>query len=659
MAPSRYVLFAALGLSAPALADEPTVPSTEDDDAYVVTVTADPQSVQGAPGSVTVIDGDTLRATPAADLTDVLRQAPGVTLTAGSQGRRGISLRGMDPSYTLILVDGRRVNSSDAVFRHNDFDIGMLPLDAIERIEIVRGAMSSLYGSDALGGVIHIITRPVDDTWSAGATLQLQSPTRGSGGQEARLSGMVSGPLIKDRLALRVYGNAGLRSVWHGASDPKEVLRDDEGEPVVRDDGSAVHAGDLATLEGRSDHGLRSTLTWTPDDRQTVRADYRYGYQHRRGEYYISGWGEADAAVRRHDASLSHEGDWDWGRTEARVYWEGLDTGVDGTHQDNIVGEVRASTTLGGHALKAGADVRATRLVSEEQFDSGSASVHQEGAYAQGLFTVHRTLNLLVGGRLDHHPAFGLWGTPRAYAVWRPSEVLVIKGGVGTGYKSPALRQTRLDARTTSCRGACLIVGNEHLGPEASSNSELSVQLDTERFGASVTVYNNDVRGLITTPRGEGVDPIGVDEATGLPMYVPVNVSRARLRGAELGLQGSPTDWLSARVGWDLLDARDLDNDVRLDYRPKQRVTGQLDLQPVGDLLSIFARGEHIGEQQSGEAVVAPYTLFDAGAQLSPSDAFSLRLGVLNLADTRTADSAGYAFQERGRSVYLSLSLRS
>src|SRR5690606_40544229 len=151
-----------------------------------VTATRTDRSVVDAPASISVISGEDLRAAPVADLTDALRELPGVSLTAGSQGRRAISLRGMDSSYTLILIDGRRVNSSEAVFRHNDFDIGMLPVEVIERIEVVRGAMSSLYGSDALGGVVNIITRKVGDRWTGGVSMQLQTPTSGTGGQEGR-----------------------------------------------------------------------------------------------------------------------------------------------------------------------------------------------------------------------------------------------------------------------------------------------------------------------------------------------------------------------------------------------------------------------------------------------------------------------------------------
>lgn len=96
---------------------------------------------------------------PVQNLKDVLKEVPGVQLTNEGDNRKGVSIRGLDSSYTLILVDGKRVNSRNAVFRHNDFDLNWIPVDSIERIEVVRGPMSSLYGSDALGGVVNIITK--------------------------------------------------------------------------------------------------------------------------------------------------------------------------------------------------------------------------------------------------------------------------------------------------------------------------------------------------------------------------------------------------------------------------------------------------------------------------------------------------------------------
>merc|ERR1712023_19927 len=113
-----------------------------------------------APASISVLDKEDLSERFYRDLTDAMTDIPGVIVTGGGD-REDISLRGMGSQYTLILVDGQRQSSRET--RPNSDGPGVEgawipPLSAIERIEVIRGPMSSLYGSDAIGGVINIIT---------------------------------------------------------------------------------------------------------------------------------------------------------------------------------------------------------------------------------------------------------------------------------------------------------------------------------------------------------------------------------------------------------------------------------------------------------------------------------------------------------------------
>jgi outer membrane receptor for ferrienterochelin and colicins len=118
--------------------------AAESGDTMVVTASATEQNLKDAPASISVITQEDLQRKPVQNLKDVLRDVPGVQLTSEGDNRKGVSIRGLDSSYTLILIDGKRVNSRNAVFRHNDFDLNWVPVDAIERIEVVRGPMSSL-----------------------------------------------------------------------------------------------------------------------------------------------------------------------------------------------------------------------------------------------------------------------------------------------------------------------------------------------------------------------------------------------------------------------------------------------------------------------------------------------------------------------------------
>ena len=130
----------------------------------------------------------------------------------GSTGKTGgldISIRGLPSEYTLILIDGRRQNVAGDVTpngfstAHTSF---LPPVSAIERIEIIRGPMSTLYGSDAMGGVVNIITRKVADTWGGSLSGQIGVPEAGDEGGQRRLNAYLSGPLVKDRLGIALRG---------------------------------------------------------------------------------------------------------------------------------------------------------------------------------------------------------------------------------------------------------------------------------------------------------------------------------------------------------------------------------------------------------------------------------------------------------------------
>ena len=135
-------------------------------DTMVVTASGFQQKIQDSPASISVIPRQQIEDKAYRDITDALKDVPGVVVTGGGSSS-DISIRGMSSKYTLILVDGKRVDTRGT--RPNSDNAGieqgwLPPLEAIERIEVVRGPMSSLYGSDAMGGVINVITRKTSTT---------------------------------------------------------------------------------------------------------------------------------------------------------------------------------------------------------------------------------------------------------------------------------------------------------------------------------------------------------------------------------------------------------------------------------------------------------------------------------------------------------------
>ncbi|WP_313177298.1 TonB-dependent receptor [Stenotrophomonas sp.] len=217
---SRHLLTSAVlaaftspAFTSPAFANGAAAGAPQTLDKVVVTAAGFEQKVVDAPASISVVSREELAKRPYTSLVDALRDVEGIDVgleATDKNGRATISMRGLPSEYTLVLIDGRRQSNVGQLYPNN-FGGGQFsylpPLDAIERIEVVRGPMSTLYGSDAMGGVINIITRRNQDSWhgslSQGFTVQ-QDDQFG----DARTTDVyLSGPLLKDRVSMAVRGS--------------------------------------------------------------------------------------------------------------------------------------------------------------------------------------------------------------------------------------------------------------------------------------------------------------------------------------------------------------------------------------------------------------------------------------------------------------------
>ncbi|MGE8249855.1 MAG: TonB-dependent receptor plug domain-containing protein, partial [Stenotrophomonas bentonitica] len=179
-------------------------------DTVVVTATGAQQWIKDAPASISVITREEIERKPVSSIGQLLSTVPGVTggyALSGAQSK--IRLRGLPEQYTLILIDGRRQGNSSGVNYRDDLgpqDLNWLSPDMIERIEVVRGPMSSLYGSDAMGGVINIITRKIANEWGGSVTYNYSKPDSPTRGDTTQMGALFSGPLTEN-LGLRVGAN--------------------------------------------------------------------------------------------------------------------------------------------------------------------------------------------------------------------------------------------------------------------------------------------------------------------------------------------------------------------------------------------------------------------------------------------------------------------
>lgn len=256
--------------AAPAAAEEGDAPGND----IVVTATGYEQKITDAPASITVVSEAELRQRPYMTLIDAVRDIEGVDVgeTSDKTGQRTISIRGMGSDYTLILIDGRRQNNHGDIYPNsfggNQFN-HIPPLDSIERIEVIRGPASTLYGADALGGVINIITKKVLDRWSGSATFGRSIQEDTDFGDDMTFDANVSGPIVPGIIGMKLRGSYYKR--YPSEPDFAPVV-DPAGVSHVR--GLGFGGGGKTVRNSNRSYGGSLTFTPSPDHSFLFDIDY-------------------------------------------------------------------------------------------------------------------------------------------------------------------------------------------------------------------------------------------------------------------------------------------------------------------------------------------------------------------------------------------------
>lgn len=609
----------------------------------VVTATSGERFVQDAPASVTVVTGEELRERPVHDLASAIEGTPGVQLTDIGLGRRGISIRGMQTDHSLVLVDGMRVSNSASAIAHSDFELGWVPAEAIERIEVVRGPMSSLYGSEALGGVVNIITRRATDEWRGSFSTNGLLTEHGLGGNSYNFSGYAGGPIVPGILGLNVWGTFKGRTELASPGDAR-----------------VSSMGDQRAFSGNA------TLTWTPDERQRIDLSYGAGFEER--------WQGIEAATRppaprafyrsedeiwRQRISLSHEGDWDWGTSRVRVYSALLDRENSRSDGSPPSGPHKFIDTVGdgqigfspfeNHKVTIGGEIRQERLKDPTVNGEGRAQQMHYAGFVQDEILLGDRWELVLGSRFDHHERFGWEVSPRAYLLHRFNDALTFKAGAGSGFKAPTLKQLSPDYSAIAGGGRFTIVGNPDLKPETNLSFEAGFEYRQGIWSARAMAFQNDLENLIQT-----ICVIGCGGAPGA-QWTYENVDKARIRGVELG-GGVELRWnMRLDANYTYLDPVNRTTGARLANRSRHAANATLAWSPLENLTTSL-RVNYVGSQNTTTARQPDYTLVSVYAAYDLNEHTTLQLGVENITDVRLADESGdYAYADEGRRFFLGL----
>ncbi|MBK58194.1 MAG: TonB-dependent receptor [Pseudomonas sp.] len=596
----------------------------------VITATQTSHSELSAPASVSVVTREELEQRPVYNLADAVKYLPGVHLNPSSTyGRQEIKLRGMDSDYTLLLVNGRRINSRDALSSNyaNDFDLSSIPMAAIERIEVIRGPMSSLYGADALGGVVNVILRQPTEESKAGIAYTYEHPTEGESGDSHKASGYVSGSLIENKLLGNLILETTDQAAWLS-------------EQTVNPNTDAAEQRQATSAYG--------SLSWLLDERQTVDLDITHRKDDREAE-----WNNFGAVVQniqemeRWSFGLGHTGNWDGFNTRVRYYYENVELMDDSQIMTNLRGmkgdieqknhtvDGQVTAFLGNHLLTLGSELRRTELAHNQNLGS-ETEVDQKAVYLQDEFSIG-DLDVTLGGRLDDHDSFGSEFSPRAYGVYNLTDNWVIKGGVGRSFKAPSIYQSDETYGVLACRGMCTLVGNPNLKPETATSYEIGTLYQNERVEAGIMLFNNDIDDMIIT------DTWRVGYRPAVMTYS--NVSKARVQGYELQGRYNLSDTIGLRANYTYSDAEDRDTDEQLRNSPQHVANIGFDWQAMPDL-GLNLDYQYTGSQLLYVSAAQPnvesgaFHQLNLGARYQATRELSLKAGMNNLTNEKRDDVA-------------------
>lgn len=608
----------------------------------VVTAALTEQNVDKAPASISVVTAEDIERSAALSVAEVLQQEAG--LYNYSTGQDKVIIRGMrdtSGSYTMILLNGKRMSSNSAMWRGNDFDWSAIPLNSIERIEVIRGPMSSLYGSEAMGGVINIITKKGQTGQVEGSVFaQYNVLDRGDGKNQMRYGANLRGGLT-DTLSFNLSADAYHRDAWYldNAAGQRE-----------------------AYFMEKDTQNVTGSLTWEVTPAQTLDLDLSYNHDER-PFLYDTPTTYAEMEMERWNIGLTHRGSWDWGKTEAYIGKEHSDIFDNDSEydtpkarhykQENLIGRAFANFDWLNNNTTTGVDYKEQKISDTAGYDSGGSEQQSYGVFIQNATDITDHLTLTLGGRYDDFDNYEGKATGKAYLAYEFAEGVVLKGGWGQAYKAPSPYHLNEDYSMVSCRGSCYVEGNPNLKAEESNNYELSFIYNRNRLNFGLTAYQNDVTNLIEVVTKENIDP-------NRPLHKRSwnNIAKAKMTGGELTLGYQFTDHFSVKTNTAYLDAKDTKKNVKLTERPEWTSNLMVNWEPVNNF-RIAADANYTGQQVINASTgkeLGGYTTYNLAFSSDINPSLKLDYGIKNLGDIDLEDKdSDFSTKLYGRNYFAKL----
>ncbi len=542
------------------LGDLSMKPATSTLRPVVVTATRSYRSLDGTSLPVTVVSESDVRSTAPTRLGELLAEQTGLQVV--SQFGSGVQIQGFDPDYTLIMINGEPLIGRVA----GTLDLNRISVGNIRQIEIVKGPSSSLYGSEALAGVVNIITEQPNDSPRLNGAVQ--------GGSFGQFDAFVGGGAGFGKVEMDVFAN-------HNRSDGYDL------DPDTR----------LATIPRTWSTTARSSIHWSvkPDVEFKIGVAFSDEEQRNQDNFITNDRGRTDVRYfsRQFDTALSPELRFKLAgidqlslrnhlttfATDSYYRYESDLVEFDRSKFDQtywksevIVNEMVTPS----HFVTAGFGY-VRESVKSDRFLAGTNYQNTGFAFFQHEWEPSDAWSVLTGLRYDLHDQYESTFSPRVSFAWKPGDVK-FRGSVGTGFKAPDFRHLYLNFFNPA--GGYTVLGSESaadeivrliasgrlnadelflplnqitsLNPEQSLAVNIGADVYKPRYSLSVNLFNNNVSDLIEYTRAAVL-------SDGLTLFSYQNVSRVLLRGAEISGSYRLSDALDLGVGYQFLDSRDQD----------------------------------------------------------------------------------------------------
>lgn len=586
----------------------------------VVTAARTAQTVDETLAPVTVITRKDIERSQASSVSDLLRKTPGLQVTdSGGQGAAtSIFLRGTNSNHALVLIDGVRINSATG----GQPAIPYLDTNQIERIEIVRGPKSSLYGADAIGGVIQIFTRK--GKGKPQLTVKVGAGSRDSSNADLNFGGQVDN--TRFNINTNFQETQGFdRTVSTSDNDDEDAYRNKSFSANISHDFSndAQLGFSVSHNQGKSEYDGGDPSELFTEFKSTVyHASYNLPVTDNWETRLEIGFSEDDKKEKKKSVQTGDISDNGYFKTDRKTFsWLN-----DLAWSDN-------------HLLTAGFDYYKDNVDDGKGYINPKTNQKVDSRDNNAIFVQNLSefgwSDLSVGLRSDDNEAYGNHTTGNvAWGISLPRETKLI-ASYGTAYRAPTMYE--LYAPTSSWNGV-IYKSNANLKPEKSESYEVELKGQLSQASWAVSIFENNIDDMISYQTVNSVS-------------MPVNVSRARIRGVELSLSTRAFEW-DLRSNLTFLDTENLSTGEQLLKRAKQELNISLDRQ--------FGRVEFGGDFRAksktmhyGGVEIAGYGVLDLRAAMLIVPELKAEVKLVNALDKNYQTTAGYNPEPRGGFVTL------